>query len=212
MTAISGWLGDTPTSYDAAGNVATLFSETLSYNDAGHAASFPGVQWLYNALGERVSTSITGVGATIFVYDEARHLLGEYDGSGNLIQETVWMGDVPVATLRPSANGIAIYYVHSDHLNTPRKVSQPSTNALAWRWDPAPFGITASTAAPDENPAGLGDFEYDLEFPGQFYDGITVWNNSRDYLPQFGAYLESDPIGLAGGSYSTYAYVRENPI
>jgi hypothetical protein len=25
-------------------------------------------------------------------------------------------------------------------------------------------------------------------------------------------YIESDPIGLAGGSYSTYSYVRDNPI
>jgi hypothetical protein len=35
------------------------------------------------------------------VYDEGGHLLGEYDGSGALIQETIWLGDTPVATLRP---------------------------------------------------------------------------------------------------------------
>jgi len=27
------------------------------------------------------------------------HLIGEYDGSGNLVEETIWLGDIPVATL-----------------------------------------------------------------------------------------------------------------
>lgn len=29
---------------------------------------------------------------TYFAYDEAGHLVGEYDNSGNLIQETIWWG------------------------------------------------------------------------------------------------------------------------
>jgi len=34
----------------------------------------------------------------------------------------------------------------------------------------------------------------------------------RDYDPQVGRYIESDPIGLAGGSYSTYIYCAANPV
>jgi len=34
----------------------------------------------------------------------------------------------------------------------------------------------------------------------------------RDYDPQVGRYIESDPIGLKGRSFSTYAYAGENPI
>jgi uncharacterized protein RhaS with RHS repeats len=34
----------------------------------------------------------------------------------------------------------------------------------------------------------------------------------RDYDPAVGRYIESDPIGLLGGSYSTYAYANANPI
>jgi RHS repeat-associated protein len=57
-------------------------------------------------------------------------------------------------------------------------------------------------------------FSYNLRFPGQYYlpeTGIS-YNYFRDYDPQTGRYLESDPLGLAGGSYSTYAYVNGNPI
>jgi hypothetical protein len=55
-------------------------------------------------------------------------LPGEYDGTGALMEETIWLGDVPVATLQPDANGnVVIYYIHTDHLNTPRKVSRPAT-------------------------------------------------------------------------------------
>ena len=38
------------------------------------------------------------------------------------------------------------------------------------------------------------------------------YNYFRDYDPNVGRYVESDPIGLAGGSYSTYAYANENPV
>jgi uncharacterized protein RhaS with RHS repeats len=38
------------------------------------------------------------------------------------------------------------------------------------------------------------------------------YNYFRDYDPQTGRYLESDPIGLAGGNWSTYAYTAANPV
>jgi hypothetical protein len=40
----------------------------------------------------------------------------------------------------------------------------------------------------------------------------SVYNYSRDYDPAVGRYVESDPMGLRGGSYSTYAYGLGNPL
>jgi RHS repeat-associated protein len=79
-----------------------------------------------------------------------------------------------------------------------------------WRWDPDTFGSIAANS----NPAGLGTFIYNLGFPGQYYlpELGLYYNYFRDYDPAVGRYIESDPIGLAGGSMSTYTYVGGNPI
>jgi uncharacterized protein RhaS with RHS repeats len=39
-----------------------------------------------------------------------------------------------------------------------------------------------------------------------------MYNYYRDYDPQTGRYIESDPIGLYGGSLSTYTYANNNPL
>lgn len=197
--------------YDAAGHATAYGSLTFGYNDRGRMAGASGAStsYLYNALGQLVQKS-GGFGTTILVYDEAGHLMGEYDGSGNLVEETVWLGDIPVATLRPNGSGgINVFYIHTDHLNAPRKISQPTTGTLAWRWDSDPFGATA----PNQNPGGLGTFTYNLRLPGQYYQAETGLNYNwlRDYDSLAGSYIESDPIGLRGG-INTYAYVNSNPM
>jgi RHS repeat-associated protein len=66
----------------------------------------------------------------------------------------------------------------------------------------------------NENPSGLGTFTFNLRFPGQYYDSEAGlhYNMARYYDPQGGRYITSDPIGLDGGSFSTYIYVDGNPV
>jgi RHS repeat-associated protein len=99
--------------------------------------------------------------------------------------------------------------VLSDHLGTPRQILD-SAKRLRWRWDNTdPFGVNA----PNQNPQGLGGFGYNLRFPGQYFDAEAglFYNYFRDYDPRLGRYVQSDPVGLAGG-VNTYAYVGGNPI
>jgi RHS repeat-associated protein len=212
ITGISGVLARTY-AYAPSGQTTSYGGLTFTYMDSGRLSSVSNsngtATYVLDALGQRIKKS--GTSLTLFVYDESGHLLGEYDGSGNLIEETVWMSDVPVATLQPNGTGVSVYYIHTDHLNTPRRITSPSTNTIVWRWDSEPFG----TAAANQNPSGIGTpFVYNLRFPGQYYDAETGlnYNYFREYDPGTGRYVESDPIGIAGGSYSTYAYVGGSPI
>ncbi|MGV3581664.1 MAG: Ig-like domain-containing protein [Methylophilus sp.] len=103
------------------------------------------------------------------------------------------------------------YYIHTDQLNTPRLITD-NNNQAVWRWDNwEPFGNYIT----DEDPGNTGNkFTYNPRFAGQYYDAETglSYNYFRDYNPQTGRYLQSDPIGLEGGQFSTYAYVDGSPI
>jgi RHS repeat-associated protein len=194
-------------SYDSAGNTKSYTGATFTFNDRGRMSSTTvsggTTNYIYNALGQLIEKS-GYEGTTILVYDEAGHLLGEYSSTGALIQETVWMGDLPVATLRPNGSSVTVYYVHADQSGTPRKITNPSGNTVEWRWDPDTFG----TAAPS-----VTTVSYNIRFPGQYYlqESALYYNYFRTYDPQTGRYVESDPIGLRAGT-NTYAYVRANPI
>jgi uncharacterized protein RhaS with RHS repeats len=160
------------TFYDAAGHTSSYGSLAFTYNDRGRVVSTNAnsTNYLYSALGQMIEESGTS-GTAVFMPDESGHLLGEYSGSGGLVEETIWLGDIPVATLQPNGSGgVNIFYVHTDHLKAPRKVAQLTTGTLAWRWDTDPFG----TAAPNQNPAGLGTFPFNIRFPGQYYQAETV--------------------------------------
>jgi RHS repeat-associated protein len=204
--------------YDANGNTTAIAGNVLlTYNDSSRlkTVTLNGTlvrTYLYNGKGERVHRTVhSGSMPTVqFVYDEAGHLLGEYMASGSRVVEYVWMDDRVVGTLR-SHDGTTYQYVQTDHLGTPRAVINPANNVVIWRWDltASGFGDLGTNTDPDGNAIA---FSFNLRFPGQYYDGIENinYNYFRDYDSKTGRYLESDPIGLAGGM-TTYGYAFGSP-
>ena len=118
---------------------------------------------------------------------------------GSLSADAVRFVDAVSATAAPTN----VSYVHTDHLGTPRKLTDAAANTV-WDHQTTPFGETVALA-------GLADVN--LRFPGQYFDQESGlhYNYFRDYDPSTGRYIESDPIGLAGG-INTYAYVGGNPV
>jgi RHS repeat-associated protein len=115
----------------------------------------------------------------------------------------------PVNVTVNQAVATTLYFISVDHLDTPRLVANDQGQAV-WRWDQQePFAANV----PDENPSGLGAFDFPLRFPGQYADKETnlFYNYFRDYDPSIGRYSTSDPIGLQGG-INRYAYVVANPL
>lgn len=204
-------------SYDEDGNTKTGVQPSMqfSYDDQSHLTSVSQSpnNYLYdfNGRGERVKKTVTTKGSTVatyFVYDEHGLLLGEYNGTGGLLAQYIYIGSLPVAVVRSDG----IYYIEADHLGTPRTVISGAQNKVVWKWETA--GSAFGTNAPDSDPDADGHaFAFNLRFPGQYYDAETglSYNYHRDYESTTGRYVEPDPLGLRAGP-SEYAYVGSDPI
>jgi RHS repeat-associated protein len=119
---------------------------------------------------------------------------------------------MPVAVITPAA----AYYVFADHLNAPIALALPDVGTV-WDWrGHDPFGngqvVTGKSGSADTGGA-VWHPNYELRFPGQVADSATglFYNYFRDYDPQTGRYIESDPVGLGGG-INTYGYVAADPL
>jgi RHS repeat-associated protein len=166
----------------------------------------PVAQYSHNALGQRVIKTNTATNQTLhFIYDPEGRVIAEIDAATGVTQREYLYVDgqqVAVVDATGSANE-AIYYVHTDHLTTPQKITNDS-QTVVWAADYEPFGKTSiSTSTISSN----------TRFPGQYADEESGlhYNYFRDYDPGTGRYIESDPIGLQGGP-NTYAYVHNRPL
>lgn len=100
-------------------------------------------------------------------------------------------------------DGSTIYYVQTDHLGTPSVITDKA-KAPVWEGRRDPFGETV---------VAVNEIGFDLRFPGQYLDQESGlhYNYYRDYDPGLGRYVQSDPIGLAGG-LNTYGYAYQSPL
>ena len=173
-----------------------------------------------------------------YLYDDAQLgstpvLLAEYgNGSSNMDgrREYIWL-----PTQDGQAIAIALYRgvnfnaIHTDHLGTPRKVTNWANNT-DWQLPYSAFGenapsgglqvttdptqaYTTDTATATMLAVGPSPISFNFRFPGQYFDDESKlnYNYFRSYQAGQGRYSQSDPIGLAGG-LNRYQYAESNPL
>ncbi|MES9969873.1 MAG: RHS repeat-associated core domain-containing protein, partial [Candidatus Thiodiazotropha sp.] len=158
--------------------------------------------YTYNRFGERIKkvtyTNSIGPKVTYYLYD-SHQLTAEIDDTGKITSQYLYQPRRPIIKLE----GKTAYTILTDHLGTPRVVIDEDQQAV-WSADYSPFGLIK---------IGHEQITLNLRLPGQYEDQESgyYYNYQRNYDASLGRYIQSDPIGLAGG-LNTYAYANSNPI
>jgi RHS repeat-associated protein len=160
-----------------------------------------------------------------FIYDEDGTLLVETGtGGANSAGSTQYIylptanGPMPIAAV---ING-QIYSVHSDHLNTPRRLTDSQGQAV-WQWAYSAFGDEKPTIGkyrfanldinPNSGTTNISSVVFNVRHQGQYEDVETGLSQNwhRYYDKRTGRYTQGDLIGLAGG-WNTRTYALGNPL
>ena len=162
------------------------------------------VSFAYDALGRRTEKTYEGV-TTHFVWDGnvPLHEWQEVAADAGKADVTTWLFEqntfIPAAKL--AANGESFSIV-SDYLGTPLQAFDNNGNKV-WEQELDIFGRKKRKG---NNNSSFIPFKYQ----GQYEDIETglYYNRFRYYDSCTGNYISQDPIGLAGGNPTLYAYVK----
>ena len=160
----------------------------------------------YDYRNRRTRKNVGGV-ITVYHYDQWDHLIAETTTANVPLKTYAYRDDVPVAQIEHGSTP-KVVYLNTDNLGTPR-AGRDSQRLTVWSWNSDAFGSTVANSDPDGNSVLT---TVNLRLPSQYYDAESGlhYNNQRFYDPKLGRYLQSDPIGLAGG-VNTYFYANDNP-
>jgi RHS repeat-associated protein len=203
-------VGTAQLAYDADGNLISQVdgsnSTIYTYDDENHLVSAvtPQGTWIYHydPFGNRSATTHNGQ-TTRYLLDPAGlvNLVGEYDGSANLVAHYVQgLG----LTSRVDATGASAYY-DFDAIGSAVGLTG-STGSYVNTYSYLPFGERLSATEAIAN-----SFTFVAQW-GVMNEGTgQVFMRARDYTPSTARFTQIDPLRLVDANH-IYQYAMNNPI
>jgi RHS repeat-associated protein len=186
MTHTAGFYGI----YDAANRLVSASGE------GGQTQSTqPLAQFVYDGLGRCVKRTLSGVGATVFVYDGWKPI-GEFDNWGYFQAWNVYGPGPDEILLRQKDKIGYTRFLLDRHGNVAFLVDNDGVVREKYTYDV--FGHPRVTDGNGANARLWSNYEHCFMFQGHEYIselGLYDFRN-RFYHPQLGRFIQSDPIGL----------------
>lgn len=202
--------GQTTYTYDGNQNLTFDGANTLTYDVENRLIQAQNGAWgtsqyLYDPLGNRKQKQVSGV-VTEFVLAGAQEI-ADYDCTNDVcLPRTLTVrgvGGLPLAQIVPAGDASQqenIAYYHHDALGSTVAATIPGVDGAAETYTYGEFGESAGGSLP-------------YQFAGYHYDGETglYYVRARYYSPTLGRFLQTDPVGIMGGT-NLYAYVGDDPL
>ena len=185
-------------------NAQRRLSRVVEQRDAGQAVSYG-----HNALGEQIWREDQH-GRTQFLFDQHKMVAQAYESKSALRvkRRFIYLQQVPIGLIE-YGNDVSqanLYFFHTDAVGLPQFLTD-ARQAIRWQATYSPLGALLA----QQHDLGK-DFVQPLRLPGQVADPLTGWhdNYQRTYDPNWGHYLEPDPLGPIPGN-SQYGYADQQP-
>ena len=182
----------------------------------GYSSATSSASYTYDAMDRRIAKTVDGV-TTAYIYDASSNMglatddiLLEFQGD---ILTRRWLHtdavDEPVGfeiyTNTSGAGSGAVHEVFADRQGSVITIADPVSGTIKAAYTYDSFGGLAQISGTVQQPYGYTGREFDAE------SGLYHYR-ARTYDPATGMFLQSDPIGFAGGDLNTYAYVGNDPF
>ncbi len=203
-----------PYAYDTRGNLkANGTAETMTHDDLSRQVRYQAtgaVDWryLYTGAGERTAKVAAG-GATQYTYrDEGNRVATEY-WDATLARDNLFLGNLLVASYVSSAaaGSPGWQWYHSDHLGTPRLVTNAARAVVESRkyW---PYGNGIPAQAGTLQKLRFCSMERDSE-------NLRYYDHARTHDAVTGRFTSLDQAGARPASpqsWNRYSYALANPL
>jgi RHS repeat-associated protein len=195
LTAYNGWLY----TYDAMNRLTTV---------SGPGGVFG--NFYYDGLGRQVAFNSNRTPSTIISLWDGWNLAAAYLSGGST--PSVRFNYAGNDLVRTTGNPQTLYYYADAHGSTTHVASNTGTLLEKYTYDVygTPTFYTASgTVLPNGSAYGVELLYTGCDWLGDF--GLYDMRN-RFYKPEWGRFLQPDPIGFAGDASNLYRYCANNPV